>query len=70
MSKNFTKCFQTEVENLRNQLSSLADTLRKLDDHYRSMQNAYMTTALQFAQLKALADYMAADAKKEAGDGQ
>ena len=68
MSENFTKCFQTEVENLMNQLSSLADTLRKLDESYRALQNSYMQTALQFSQLKALADYMAADAGKEAGD--
>lgn len=70
MDQKISKCLKYEVEHLMNQLTSLADTLRKLDDNYRALQNSYMTTALQISQLKAFIDYMAADAKKEAGDGE
>ena len=66
MDQKISMCIKAEVENLMNQLTSLADTLRKLDDNYRSLQNSYMTTALQISQLKAFVDYMAADAGKEA----
>lgn len=70
MDEKISKCIQNEVENLKNQLTSLADTLRKLDDNYRSLQNSYIATALQFSHLKGLVDYMAADAKKEAGESE
>lgn len=68
MDQKSSRCIQNEVENLKNQLGSLAADLRKLDDSYRSMQSSYMATALQFSQLKALVDYMATDAEKEADD--